>query len=298
MANLVSYVITTFNSEDCIEGTLECLINQDYENKEIIVVDDNSDDDTVEVARRGGEERTTVISLPRNFGHSGAVNIGFANATGEFILLLDDDVTFEPAFTRKLLNRLREEDDAAAVNPHNINTGGDSPKYRGNRHDGEMMLVYGNASLIDREAVEDVGYFDERFFIGFDDHEYGRRLVSHGYRIVKESDAVVYHANDPETDPSSPTRFFYNTRNQYWTFWKYYPLRDAVLFTARIFYKKLGVAAEEGYWWHFLKANLAALKGAATFAVRERNPSDNLSYRPWTLENIVESVKRELKELT
>ena len=63
--NLVSIIITCFNSQDTIERAVKSALNQDWSNKEIIIIDDFSEDNSLEILTKISSQQTS-ISLIRN----------------------------------------------------------------------------------------------------------------------------------------------------------------------------------------------------------------------------------------
>ena len=91
---LVSVVIPAYNRAHLIGETLKSVLEQTYRPIEVIVVDDGSRDGTHEVVERFGDEVRCVRQ--KNAGVSAARNRGIAEATGEFIALLDSDDVWLP----------------------------------------------------------------------------------------------------------------------------------------------------------------------------------------------------------
>jgi len=89
---LVSVVVPAYNRARIVGATIASVLGQTYQNVEVIVVDDGSTDDTRSVVERYGP-RVRYVYQP-NGGVSAARNLGFANARGEFIALLDSDDEF------------------------------------------------------------------------------------------------------------------------------------------------------------------------------------------------------------
>lgn len=93
---LVSVVIPALNEENTIYWTVRSLKEQTYKNLEIIVVDDGSTDRTQEICRelaRAGEIR--YFRFEDRSGKSAALNYGVEQASGEFIVFVDSDTTFD-----------------------------------------------------------------------------------------------------------------------------------------------------------------------------------------------------------
>lgn len=70
---------------------------------EVIVVDDGSGDGTRDILRQLGDSTVRVILQPQNLGKGAAVREGFANATGDLVLVQDADLEYDPDDWPKLL---------------------------------------------------------------------------------------------------------------------------------------------------------------------------------------------------
>lgn len=96
--NLVSIVVSNYNNEKYIEECLDSLINQSYENIEIIIIDDCSTDNSVDIINSWinkinnyNKDKITFLKMPKNMGFSGAVTVGMYLAKGEYIAIQDGD---------------------------------------------------------------------------------------------------------------------------------------------------------------------------------------------------------------
>lgn len=94
---LVSVVIPTFNRANLIGRTIDSVLRQTYRAIEVVVVDDGSSDATPDVVARdyGRDERVRYVAK-MNGGPASARNVGFGNARGEYVALLDSDDTWFP----------------------------------------------------------------------------------------------------------------------------------------------------------------------------------------------------------
>ena len=95
MSNLnkiISVIIPVYNVENYIEKCLNSIVNQTYNNLEIIIIDDGSTDNSIAIAEKIAEndKRIRIISQV-NQGVSSARNLGLDNASGEYILFIDSD---------------------------------------------------------------------------------------------------------------------------------------------------------------------------------------------------------------
>ena len=92
-----SIVIPTYNRAVLIPHTLESVFRQVYRNFEIIVVDNCSTDNTEEVLKPLIESnRIRYIRNDRNYERAYSRNVGFRNATGDYVTLLDSDDIMYP----------------------------------------------------------------------------------------------------------------------------------------------------------------------------------------------------------
>ncbi|WP_066506480.1 glycosyltransferase [Abyssisolibacter fermentans] len=96
MNTLVSIIIPVHNCEKYIGECINSIINQTYNNIEIIIVDAKSDDNTLSEVKKFNDTRIKLIKLVSNVGLSEAFQIGFINSKGNFIVRNDpDDISTE-----------------------------------------------------------------------------------------------------------------------------------------------------------------------------------------------------------
>lgn len=206
----VSVVIPTYNRRDRLKRVLAALEQQCYalDRFEVVVVSDGSTDGTHTYL----EELTTPLDLQvvvqPNRGVAAARNQGVAQAQGEMILFLDDDVVPAPTL-------ITEHMQIHAGQEHNVVVLGPmlsppdfamSPwvryeqamlykQYRamqaGDWQPTPRQFYTGNASLA-RQHIIDIGGFDEHFHRA-EDVELAYRLAARGLRFVFNADAVGYH---------------------------------------------------------------------------------------------------------
>lgn len=109
MLPLISVIIPVYNLETRIRATLECVLNQDHKNIELIVVDDASCDNTVEIVRKtlsGAKITSHIISHRVNSGVSAARNSGMKAANGTFLLFWDGDDLADSDFISTLFSAI------------------------------------------------------------------------------------------------------------------------------------------------------------------------------------------------
>jgi glycosyltransferase involved in cell wall biosynthesis len=116
-----SIVVSTYNEEADIAGTLDALLTLDYQDKEIIVVDDSTDS-TPAIVRRYTSKGVQLIRPEKRWGRCEARNIGVMAAKGEIVVILNADVRPKPDFLRKLLPYYEQGYDYVLVQSKASNT--------------------------------------------------------------------------------------------------------------------------------------------------------------------------------
>lgn len=213
MPSTVSVVVAVWNGRRWLPGLLASLRAQTRAPDEVIAVDNGSTDDSREwLAEQAPEVR--VLALGRNTGFAAAANRGIELARGEAVALVNTDVELEPDWLERALARLTGGIGAVATKmvdlaDHDVlYDAGDVLRrdgvceQRGRfRRDqglfdepGEVFAACAGAALYRREALVDVGGFDERFFVYLEDVELGLRLRLAGWRCAWEPRAVARHA--------------------------------------------------------------------------------------------------------
>jgi len=87
---LVSIIIPLFNAESYVDKAIECVLNQTYQNIEILVVNDGSTDNSLTVAKQFESNQVKIFDQS-NKGASAARNFGFLKSKGQFIKFFDAD---------------------------------------------------------------------------------------------------------------------------------------------------------------------------------------------------------------
>jgi glycosyltransferase involved in cell wall biosynthesis len=108
---LVSVIIPAYNAENFIEITLKSVLNQTYENIEVLVIDDGSQDRTAEIVTRFKQQDERIILLQQlNAGVAAARNLGIAKSKGEYIAPIDADDIWYPQKLEKQIKCLESAD--------------------------------------------------------------------------------------------------------------------------------------------------------------------------------------------
>ena len=108
--DLVSIVVPVYNCEKFINHTIKTVLNQTYQNWELLLVDDCSTDNSVSIINGyvAGDNRIKLIKLKENSGAAVARNEGMKNANGKYIAFLDSDDLWNENKLKKQINFMKK----------------------------------------------------------------------------------------------------------------------------------------------------------------------------------------------
>lgn len=107
----ISIVIPTYNRADLIPKAIQSVLDQTYQDWELIIVDNFSDDDTKEVIESFADHRITMLQLPRTGSVAASRNFGVLHSKGEWIAFLDSDDWWFPEKLSMVCKAIQKEPD-------------------------------------------------------------------------------------------------------------------------------------------------------------------------------------------
>lgn len=284
----VTVVIPNWNGRRWLPGCLDAIASQEVKPVEVIVVDNGSGDGSLEYLRAERPD-VRVIELQRNTGFAHAANRGIAAARGEFVALINTDVALERDWVRRMQAVLGADPGLASVackmlsmeDRTRIYDAGDvlrrdgvcEQRGRFGRDDGrwdepgEVFGACAGAALYRRDAVLEVGGFDERYFAYLEDVDLSLRLRMAGWRCRYEP-AVALHAGESSSRDLPGGHLFLVERNTLVLVTKAFPLRWLPLVAYRQIAWAWHAARAKRLRWQ-LRGALAAIPLLA-HALRER----------------------------
>lgn len=102
MKNSFSVVIPVFNKEKYIKETILSVLNQTYDNYEIIIINDASTDNSLKIIEEVISDKAVIINNKNNLGLSASRNIGFEASSDKFVAFLDGDDVWDKNFLKEI----------------------------------------------------------------------------------------------------------------------------------------------------------------------------------------------------
>lgn len=264
MTACIDIVIVNWNSGDQLRECLESItFAGSHYRVRAIVVDNGSTDDSLARSHTSALTETVVLEEGRNLGFAKACNIGARRGDGDYILFLNPDARLAPD-TLALCASFLESDEGAQVGvlgPKLIDESGKVqrgcarfPSWRTYVSKGlglaqlaprlfpsvhleefdhletrEVDHVIGAAYFIRRHIFEELGGFDERFFVYLEDLDLSLRVSRAGWRVIYFAEAHAYHKGGGVSEQVKAERLFYSLQSRIAYATKHYSRTGALL---------------------------------------------------------------------
>ncbi|HLP85653.1 MAG TPA: glycosyltransferase family 2 protein [Phycisphaerales bacterium] len=211
---LLSVVILSFNRREALLRTLREIDSwRAKHDAEVIVVDNASNDGSVEAVRERAPW-AKLIAQASNTGVAG-FNAGAALATGEHLLILDDDSWPDPASLASALALLAQRASIAAVAlvPKHPTT--KSIEWPFVTRPTAKFTAMGCGNLVRTDAWRKVGGYEDRFFLYRNDTDLAMKLLGAGFDVYMDPAWIVWH-DSPAAAIKSERWLHLATRNWIW----------------------------------------------------------------------------------
>jgi GT2 family glycosyltransferase len=244
----VYIVLINYNNSTDTIRCLESLQTILYPNASIILIDNASEDKSLEVITtwmgRNAHpysvinvnektdrfaNRITIIRSRSNTGFGGACNIGLLLAKKHevpYVLLLNNDTIVENNFLNHMISTMLAKEHTGAVGAKIFYLaesnriwycGGSIKLLTGTAHhdtkdrsaDFETTFVTGCAMLLNMQMIDDIGLFDERYFLNVEDWDLSYRIRSAGWTMHVSSRAIIYHKTSGSIGGSNTFQHLY-----------------------------------------------------------------------------------------
>lgn len=236
-------IVLNWNGRAWLDGCLAALRAQTYAPTEIVVVDNASSDDSVTHLRKRWPD-VWVQPLATNTGFAAGNNRGAEGAHTDALVFLNNDTQVEPGWLQALVSAAAADPERGLVasnvvyldRPDVVDSAGDGYLRCGGAFkrshgqpahtapaSGEVFGACGAAFLIRRTLFEELGGFDEDFFVVYEDVDLSYRARLRGSRVWFAADAVVRHAGSAALGRVSDRAVYFGQRNLEWTWFKNTP---------------------------------------------------------------------------
>ncbi len=246
----ISVCIVNFNSkkqlEKCLHTIKPAIKPLSYE---VIIIDNYSKDGSQELIKKHFE-KVRLITNNRNNGYTSEINRAMKIGKGKYKLIMNPDSRLMPKSIINLVTFMKQKKRSGIAGPLVLNEDGSFqwscrrgvarpfavfcyflgiaklfpqyPIFTGyhlNHLDvkeiNEVSGVSGSCMLVDQELINDIGYFDERFFAYQEDSDYCLRAINSGWKVYYNPNSMVIHKGGHGGSNSVPFRAIFEWHRSY-----------------------------------------------------------------------------------
>ena len=220
MKEKISAIIVTMNRKEELIECIDSLVESKCNFFEIIVVDNGSIVPTSRFLKRK-YPKLKIIRSEENVGAAAGRNIGIKNAKGNYYFFMDDDARIDKNAICEMLKLFKFKKSIGIVQPkvydkdkpdilqgvgHTINllTGrakawGVIEEDKGQYDLDREIPMTGGICLVKRKVIDDIGMFDEDYFIPYEDSDLCIRAIKAGYKVYCSGSAKSWHQGKKQT---------------------------------------------------------------------------------------------------
>lgn len=254
MKKLITVIALNFNSDKETHQCLSSLftVNHNDFNLKIIIIDNGSKNKFV-LTTNEKSKNVTLIRSEENLGFSGGNNLGFNKAlafNSDFVLIINNDTYQDKYFLENLYKAINKSDKIGAVTPKiyfakghefhknkykdlelgkviwyaggfidfknafSIHIGVDEVDNGQYNIERKINFATGCCILFRKEVFNKIGFFDDRYFLYFEDADLSIRLIKAGFEILYVPSAIIWHINAASSSVGSKLQEYFITRNR------------------------------------------------------------------------------------
>jgi hypothetical protein len=239
---LISIIIVNFNGLRFLEPCLSSIRDQTYPRYEIIFVDNGSSDRSVDYIREHFPS-AVIIETGKNIGFAGGTNVGILRAAGDYLLTLNNDTILDPHFLEEIQKPMHDDPHIGMCGSKMIlpdgrinstaicisRSGAAWDRGMGEQDTGqydykeEIFGACAGAALYRRSMLDEIGLFDEDFFLFMEDVDLAFRARLAGWKCWYVPTAKVVHIRGGTSGTDSEMSVYYGNRNLIWYIVKDFP---------------------------------------------------------------------------
>ncbi|MCZ6594209.1 MAG: glycosyltransferase [Bacteroidetes bacterium] len=279
---VVNVGIINYNGEKTLPQVIDILLGQNHVNLAIKVYDNCSTDGSLQCLKKY-DSQIEVEKMSKNLGPNPARNKAIKDSIHDYTLIMDNDIYFKKDGISKLVQILEASPNCMACSPLiAYNSEKDAIQYNGvkihyiggaiintgkiselqDRNYFKSTCLGAGALLLRNCVVEEIGFFDEDFFFGWEDGDFTFRITSAGYDCLAAPEVVAYH----DAEKREISKMYFQIRNRWFFILKNYSFHTILLiFPALLIYELfLGMMLIlKKSFFIYLKANWSVLKNLA-----------------------------------
>lgn len=260
--SLFSIIIVNWNSSDLLRNCLGSIPHTNPEGRfEIIVVDNASIDNSVKMVKQEFHH-VKLIENEQNLGFAKATNLGIKASCGKYILLLNSDAELKTCNTLKKVEQFFELHDEVGILGVNLIFPDGVPQAPGGRFISNWQLfksqvlflsspmfyrmkdkffsskmqefhsidyVSGASMFVQKKVFDEIGMFDEGFFMYGEDMEFCYRAKQHGWRSVILNTIETIHLKGQSTKKNIDDVLFHGIKNNCLLIKRFYGYKSSLI---------------------------------------------------------------------
>ena len=241
----VDIIIPHYRRRDMLERCLDSLEQCSYPSMGIIVVDNGGTEaGLVFLVKRYRNAR--LLRLTENRGYAGGCNAGLKSSTADYVVFMNDDTEHDPLWLEQLVGVALKDERIGALQPKILAlkpykkgkkvfdyagaAGGmidrlGYPWCLGRTFSGvepdkgqyelgqDIFWASGVAMFVNRAVAEELGGFDDEFFMQMEEIDLSWRMQLAGYRVLSVPSSVVLHEGGASLQGGSAEKIYFNHRN-------------------------------------------------------------------------------------
>ena len=223
----LSIVILSYKMKGLVKNCLKTIFESNFDFEYEIILVDNASKDKIDEELKESFAEVKLIMASKNAGFGTGVNLGLKEAKGKYVLILNPDIHILPGSVETMISYLKQNQNVGLIAPKLLNPDRSlqytcykwhnfwTPIYRrtflgklpwakkdldqflmidwDHNDTREVDWVQGSCMLIPKSVLDKVGFFDERFFMYFEDTDLCRRINQAKFKIVYCASAQMIH---------------------------------------------------------------------------------------------------------
>ncbi|OGY85074.1 MAG: hypothetical protein A2898_02865 [Candidatus Kerfeldbacteria bacterium RIFCSPLOWO2_01_FULL_48_11] len=241
---MVSVIVLNYNGAKYLSTLLSSLHRQSSNSFELIVVDNGSTDNSIVLIQKSYPEAKILHNRINTYAAGN--NVGIRNASGKYILVLNNDTELDENFIHELTQAAKStpndvgmwavkilnffergtiDNTGLLLYPDGLSRGRGRLERDAGQYDAveEVCFPSGCAGMYKKQMLDEIGLFDEDFKFFVEDSDLGFRGRLAGWKCIYVPSARVYHMFSKSFGTYSPEKAFYVERNRLWFVFKLCP---------------------------------------------------------------------------